>query len=153
MSDAQIADVTQAIHITHNPVTGRFDARLENLGGLDALSILGEVLYAEYVYSFKVPEHKPIAGYGKVCIELVDGQLSLRFGTGDTPQMVEANPMRAKAMLLQAWLYLCEQTSGGTFDARQALIEGLHIEGLPLEPQPTKKKRGARGNRNDTQCR
>lgn len=132
-------DIPQAIHITHNPLTGKLDAKFDNLSGLAALQVLADTIYAEYKYSFWAEDHPPIVGYGKVCLELTEGELTLRFGTGDTPQMVGANPLIAKAMLIQAWLRLCELTSQGEFDPRQALIEGLQLS----------KGNSAHGNRND----
>lgn len=125
------------IHIENGQAT------LEGVGGLDALAVLADTIYSEYLWAFKAPDHPPIAGYGKVCLELENGELTLRFGTGNTPELLSANPTIAKGMLLQAWLYLCERTHRGEFDPRAALLEGLQL----VKPK-AKRKAVTHGKRN-----
>lgn len=115
----------------------------EGIDGFTSLAALAEIIYKEWEYYFQAPDHPPLAGYGKVCLELEAGDLTLRFVSGPTLDSMKADPAQAKAMLVQAWLYLCQKTTRGTFDPKAALLDGLR-----LTPTKPKRKAVTRGKRN-----
>lgn len=118
----------QALSGEYDTETGQLNVTLpEDMAGDMALGLLAHMLYSVYVRVLRDDVSFPVSAYGKVCIQLEDGSLSIAFGMGDTPSTLTADPVRAKGLLIAAWLKLSENTASGDFDPRIAMVEGLRL--------------------------
>lgn len=116
------------INAQYDPVSGELSTTFpDTMDGDTAMGLLAHMLYSVYVRTLKHDASFPVSAYGKVCIQLDDGKLSIAFGLGETPTTLTADPIRAKGLIVAAWLALCESTASGDFDPRAALVEGLQL--------------------------
>lgn len=122
------ADDIQNIHVRHDPATGKLDITFPvSMSADEALGLLGDTIYYIYASALKEKASFPVSAFGKVCIQVEDGNLSMAFGLGKTPTTLSADPVKAKGLLVAAWLALCERTAKGEFDPRAALVEGFRL--------------------------
>lgn len=120
--------MSERLTAEYDVITGDLSATFpESMTGDTAMGLLAHLMYSVYVRTLKDDASFPVSAYGKVCIQLENGKLSMAFGLGDTPATLTADPVRAKGLLIAAYLALCENTATGEFDAGAALVEGLRL--------------------------
>lgn len=117
----------QTITVQHNPLTGEEKIIYSRLDAPQALGLLADAFYRIWKSDVRSANRPPFAsGQSKVCVQ-VDGEtLSMAFGT-ETNGKTIADPVVAKGLLLAAWVGLCEQTSNGEFDPREAFSGMLKV--------------------------
>lgn len=117
----------QTITVRHNPLTGEEKISYSRLDAFQALGLLADAFYRIWKNDVKSAQRPPFArGQSKACIQVDGDKLSIAFGTEVGGQTI-ADPVVAKGILLAAWVGLCEQTSNGEFDPREAFSGMLKV--------------------------
>lgn len=120
--------MSEKLSVEYDPLTGNLvmNFPLEMSGDI-AMGLLAHTLYAVYVRTLKETAQFPVSAFGKICIQVEDGKLSIAFGFGDSAVTMTADPVKAKGVLMAAWLALSEKTATGEYDPAAALVEGLKL--------------------------
>lgn len=120
-------DTEQTVTVRHNPFTGEEKIIYSRLDAFQALGLLADAFYRIWKDNIKPASRPPFAsGTSKVCIQVDENTLSISFGTVTGDKTI-SDPVVAKGILLAAWVGLCEKTSNGEFDPREAFAGMLEI--------------------------
>lgn len=120
-------NIEQVISVRHNPVTGELKINYSRLDAFQALFLLGEAFYfiwKNHIKSATRPRFN--SGKSKVCTQVDGDTMSMAFATESDGKAVP-DVGTAKGILLAAWLGLCDKTSEGKFDPREAFAGMLEI--------------------------
>lgn len=121
-------NIEQVITVRHNPITGDFKINYSRLDAFQALGLLADAFYWIWTRHIKAATRPRFnSGKSKVCIQVDGDTMSMAFATETNGQTI-SDPVVAKGMALAAWVGLCENTSEGKFDPREAFAGMLKVK-------------------------